>query len=762
MFVNSLEKEVRKIYESHKAIKLSRVTKEELEDYDSAVDCHICGVSLDGDKVLDHCHLTGNYRGAAHNKCNLNYKIPKFYPVIFHNLAGYDAHLFIRNLGVTEGEIKCIPNNEEKYISFTKEISVGSYINKKGNEVSIKRGIRFIDSFKFMSFGLGKLVSFLKKKDFKNMRKFYKNKVQLELLLRKGVYPYDYMNDFDKLDEDHIPAKKEFYSRLNDEDITDEEYEHVKDVWKTFDMKSMRDYHDLYMTSDVILLADVFENFRDICMENYGLDPCWYYTSPGLAWDACLKMTRIKLELLSDSDMVLMIENGIRGGISMISNRYGKANNKYMGVDYNESELIKFIMYLDANNLYGWAMSQKMPTGGFEWMPEEYFDQWRKHPCFLEVSLRYPSELHPLHNDYPLAPERIEINGVEKLVPNLFDKDSYVVHHETLKLYESLGLEIIKIHRVITFEESAWMKPYIEKNTKLRAAAGNKFGEEFYKMMNNSVFGKTMENVRNRVDIQLVTSEEKARKLICKPNYKGRTIFSENLVAIHMGRTKVKYNKPIYLGMSILDISKNLMYEFHYGYVKKKWGHRAKLLMTDTDSLMYEIQTEDFYEDIKDNVSKMFDTSNYKEDHPSDIASQANKRVPGLFKDEAGGKIITEVVGLRAKLYSYKFFDCVKEVKRCKGVKRSVVAKDITHEDYKRCLFGGGKLSRKMNVIRSHGHVIYSEEVNKVALSRDDDKRMILDDGINTTAIGFSSTFWDDLQFFENEAPSWCWRTQEV
>jgi hypothetical protein len=668
---------------------------------------------------------------------------------------------------VTEGEIKCIPNNEEKYISFTKEIVVGSFVNKKGGLTQIKRSIRFIDSLKFMPFGLGKLVGDLEKQHFKNMRRFYDGSARtegdenkLELLLRKGVYPYDYMNGFDKLEEMQLPAKEGFYSRLNDEDISDEEYEHAQKVWKTFNMKSMRDYHDLYMETDVILLADVFENFRDICMESYDLDPCWYYTSPGLAWDACLKMTKIELELLSDYDMLLMIENGIRGGISMISTKYAKANNKYLA-SYDKSMPPKHIIYVDANNLYGWAMSQKMPTGGFEWMPEEFFDQWRKHPCILEVDLRYPYDLHDLHNDYPLAPERLPIGRVEKLVPNLFDKASYVVHHETLKLYESLGMEIIEIHKVLTFEESAWMKPYIDLNTKLRTAAKNDFEKEFFKLMNNSVFGKTMENIRNRVDIQLVTTEEKARRLISKPNYKSRTIFSENLVAIHMGRTKMKYDKPIYLGMSILDVSKNLMYDFHYNYIKKKYGNHAKLLMTDTDSLMYEIETEDFYEDIRGDVSEKFDTSNYEEDHRSSIGSQANKKKIGMMKDEVGGRIIEEVIGLRAKLYSIKFGDG-EERKRCKGVKKSVVKKGITHEDYKKCLFSGEKVLRKMNVIRSHGHNIYSEEVNKIALSREDDKRTILDDGINTIAIGFSSTFWDDLQFFEDEAPAWCWRDQEV
>jgi hypothetical protein len=253
--------------------------------------------------------------------------------------------------------------------------------------------------------------------------------------------------------------------------------------------------------------------------------------------------------------------------------------------------------------------------------------------------------------------------------------------------------------------------------------------------MNNSVFGKTMENIRNRTDIQLVTTEKKAKKLISKPNYKSRTIFSENLAAIHMGRTKLVFNKPIYLGMSILDLSKNLMYDFHYNYVKTKYENKAKLLFTDTDSLMYEIETEDFYRDIGKDIHSKFDTSNYPKNHSSGIETGVNKKVIGMFKDEAGGKIISEFVGLRAKLYSFKCEEM--EEKRCKGIKKAVVKNDITFNDYKNCLFNGDKVMRKMNVIRSHCHDIYTEEVNKIALSREDDKRNIQVDGIHTKAIGF-------------------------
>ena len=581
-----------------------------------------------------------------------------------------------------------------------------------------------------MPTSLEKLVGNLN--EFKEMKKLYKDD-QLNLLLRKGVYPYDYVSCLEKLDDTNLPPKEAFYNKLNDENISNSDYEHAQNVWKTFDIKNMREYHDLYLKSDVILLADVFESFRSVCMKNYGLDPSWYYTAPGLSYDAMLKKTKVKLQLLNDVDMLLMIEKGIRGGVSMITTRYSKANNKYME-EYDSSLPSKYIFYTDANNLYGKAMSDCLPTEGFEWMNEAELKNWKNIPCILEVDLKYPRELHDLHNDYPLAPERIMMEKVEKLIPNLNDKHKYIVHHKNLKQYLQLGLEITKIHRGIKFKESPFMKTYIDLNTKLRTEAKNDFDKDFFKLMNNSVFGKTMENIRNRVDVHLVNSEKKAKKLTSKPNFERCTIFDRNLIAIHMKRTKLVFNKPVYLGMCILDISKTIMYDFHYKYIKPKYDDKAKLLFTDTDSLAYEIQTEDLYKDISPDVEKIFDTSNYS-DHPSEIKIGVNKKVLGKFKDEAGGKQITEFVGLRAKLYAYKMDG--KEEKRCKGIKKSVIKKNITFDNYKKCLFDQRPQMRTMNIIRSRRHQLYTEEINKIALSANDDKRVILNDKIHTRAHGF-------------------------
>ena len=735
IFIKWLEEDVKDI--ANIEPKEMIFTEEDTKHFNNASDCWICGEELGNDRVRDHCHFTGRYRGPAHNKCNLKYRKPKNISVFFHNLSGYDSHLFIKKLGTPNKNenIDCIPNNEEKYISFSKTIVTGQYTNKKGKVKDKTFKIVFKDSLKFMSSSLGALVNNLPA--FKNLLNYFTPK-QTELLKQKGFYPYEYMDSEEKFNDTKLPPREAFYSKLSGKGITEKD-------WNSFKMKTFKEYHELYNITDVLLLADVFENFRDLCLKIYGLDPVYYFTAPGLAWDACLKMTSVKLELLSDSNMLLMFEEGIRGGISIISNRYGEANNKYMRKGFNKNKPSKYLMYLDANNLYGCAMSEKLPTHGFKWLLDreigklfnnQVLQVWEKIPCILEVDLEYPENLHDLHNDYPFCPERVKCkNGVEKLIPNLNDKTKYVIHYKNLIQCLRAGIKLKKIHSGIKFVESEWMKPYIDKNTNLRAMTKNNFEKDFYKLMNNSVFGKTMENLRNRVDVRLVNTKEKLRKLVAKPNFKSRKIFNENLVSVHMKKTSLLMNKPIYLGMCILDLSKIIMYDFHYNYIKSKYADKAKLLFTDTDSLMYEIQTEDFYKDISEDVKDRFDTSDYPENHPSGIPTGENKKVLGMMKDEVAGKIIKEFVGLRSKLYSF-VMDDGGETKKCKGIKKQVVESSIRHEHYKTCLTTGKELLRKQNILRSYDHEVYTEEVNKVALSALDDKRHILSDGMDTLALG--------------------------
>ena len=351
--------------------------------------------------------------------------------------------------------------------------------------------LTFINSFQFMSSSLDKLVSNLPKDDLIYTSKGFKGK-RLNLMSLKGVYRYDFVDCFEKFIQTELLTKDQFYIILNDQHITDDEYDHAKKVWKTFKIKTMGEYHDLYLKSDVLLLADVFESFRKTCLQYYKLDPCHYFTSPSLSWDAMLKMTNIKLELMTDIDMFQFIEKGMHGGVSYIVNRYGKANKKYMK-EYDEKVPSKYIMYLDANNLYGWAMSQYLPTGNFKWMSDKEIKQIDlgkykadgKKGLISEVDLEYPRELHDMHNDYPVCPEKFKVSNnmlsgyckkiaekykisiglVSKLIPTLRDKKEYVLHYCNLQLYLDLGLKIKKIHRVLKFDQSPWLKQYIDFNT---------------------------------------------------------------------------------------------------------------------------------------------------------------------------------------------------------------------------------------------------------------------------------------------------------
>ena len=732
------------------------MTKKDEEDFQKAKKCWICEKKYKPDEgenipVRDHCHMTGKYRGSAHKTCNFRLQISAEkikIPVIFHNLKGYDGHLIIEGMGDIIKEkkereeeplnIDVIASNAEKYITF-----------------KIGKHLKFIDSYQFMASPLANLAKTLPAEKYIYTSEAFSGE-RLDLMKAKGVYPYDYMDSFQKFSQTQLPKRDDFYSLLTDEEISEEEYAHAQKVWETFGIENMGQYHDLYLKSDVLLLADIFENFREQYLHTYGLDPAHYVSLPSSSLDSAFKMTGVRLDLISDVDMFNFIEKGTRGGISTITHRYALANNKYMK-NYDPHKESSHIIYSDANNLYGWAMIQKLPTGDFRWVPSpEYinldsYDENSSKGLILEVDLEYPKELHSLHNDYPLAPEKItvgeemlsdycqriqvregiKVGQVQKLIPNLRDKEKYVLHYRNLQLYLSLGLKLKKIHRALQFSQSNWLAKYIDFNTQKRAKAKNAFEKDFFKLANNSVFGKTMENKRKRCNIQLVTDPERMLRLAARPTYVSHKIFHENLVAVHYRQPKLVMDKPCYLGMCILDLSKTIMYDFHYNYIKKKYPD-AKLLFTDTDSLCYHIRTEDIYADFFADRER-FDNSDYPSD--SKFYFSENKKVIGKFKDETAGVPIREFIGLKSKMYSISL-DNEKNSKKAKGVKKNVVKKGISHGDYLQVLNQSKVMHHKMKTIRSDCHQISSYEINKISLSPFDDKRYILSDGISSYAYG--------------------------
>ena len=367
-FMEDLLKEEAQIREILNEIEPLIMSVEAERKFQEATCCYICGRRFLNNpiKVRDHDHIgiSGdvnapnytNYRGASCQRCNLNLQNPNFIPVVMHNCRGFDSHLIMSAVDKCQKDIKVIPNSMEKYISFQ--------VSK----------LRFLDSYQFMPNSLETLIDNLAQeglKHFKQLMCAFPEENIAKLLLRKNVYCYDYIDSHGKFHETSLPPKEAFYNRLKEEHISDKDYEQVKNVWNTLKMKNLGDLHDNYVKTDVVLLADVMERFRDMCMENYSLDCLHYYTSPGLSYDAALKMSGVCLDLIKDPNMYHMFELQTRGGISMVTKQFARANNPYIPKTFDKNKPRKYLMYLDANNLYGYAMSQPLPTGFMRFLDDE-------------------------------------------------------------------------------------------------------------------------------------------------------------------------------------------------------------------------------------------------------------------------------------------------------------------------------------------------------------------------------------------------------
>ena len=695
--------------------------------------CHL-------DKVRDHCHLSGNFRYTLCSTCNLTCaKRPPEIHLFFHGLSNYDSHFIIQKLyNFSSTEIKIIPKNTEKYLSF----SVGC--------------IHFKDSYQFLLESLAILVQDLMDKrpdHFVYVNRFIKDDEQRELLKQKGIFPYNYMKDVRVLRKKHLPKKEGFFNDLTCQHITKDEYDFAQKVWDRFSCKTFQDYMEIYLLADCLLLCDVFENFRSNCLQQYNIDPCYYFSAPHFTFDAFLRHSSLTLELLSDINQYLFIIKGIRGGMSMVSKRHAVTNNKYVE-GYNSLKSSSFILYLDANNLYGRAMQEYLPWKNFEWMsPHQLnydFIKWLKPEgevgCIIQCSLEYPVALHNYHSDYPLAPLKKSVpygmlspvarmicdkhklkrtTNVEKLLATVEDKDFYILHYRNLQLYVSLGLRVKKIHAGIIFKQGPIMKSYVDFNSEKRAQATNKFDTDFYKLLSNSLYGKTIENPEKRSKVKLCSESSTYENYIGKPNFKNAKRINSKLVGVEMKYSSIKINKPFYIGMSILDLSKWHMYNFHYNVMKAIFSDRVHLLYTDTDSFIYEISSADVYEELRPHARDYFDFSNYQESH--------------MLKNESASKCITEFVGLRSKMHSFMFDDkkdvSKAEVRVAKGVQKSVIFNDLRFSTYLNCLWNDEVKEHNFKTIRSMKHSVATYTQSKITLCPFEDKRYLLD-AINSLPYG--------------------------
>jgi hypothetical protein len=696
-------------------------------------------------------------------------------PVIFHNFTGYDGHLIIQSLADLQkiDGVKCIPQNGDSMMSIS------------------FAGLRFMDSIKFLNTSLDKLVSVMtswdeEKQQYKDLAqrdlcmKYLKGSFEtifkrfgiiepteehIEVLLHKGIFPYEYFSGPEIFYDKQLPSKDKFYSMLYGSGVTDEEYTQAQHVWNLFKMKSFEDYHDLYLMCDVALLAMCFERFRTTEISETGFDPTHFYSLPGLAFDECF-YTRpssknntelFTVDLFTNKEQVLykFVENMKRGGISTIMNRYAKVEE----TKENEEPTSK-IDYVDATNLYGWAMMQELPTGNFRkwnalevsWFDMDMIRNYDIHSnpkgFLIECDIEIPLHLHEKFRHYPLAAERLSIpynmlslfhqkrvseqdhdNKTPKLLLTLFNKKHYGAHILNLKLFLELGLIITRVHAVVEYSHSTWMKSFIEKNSLKRSLATTEFEKDLPKLKNNATYGKTIENKREHRMMEIVTTSEDFMKFSQLPQYDKHHIVSRNVVMMERKKTKVLLNRPVYIGVVVLELSKWLMYTFYYKVLFATFGSNLRLLMTDTDSLCYMITNcSNPMEKLKPFLKEWFDMSDYPKDSPYYDAT--NKKKPGTMKFEFASseriRKCLEFVGCRAKMFSM-YFEDQKDWKRAKGVKNNVLKNCIRHEDYRKALQQCESVGRKdMYSIRSHENRLYTIRVSKETIGVMDDKIYLL------------------------------------
>ena len=497
-------------------------------------------------------------------------------------------------------------------------------------------------------------------------------------------------------------------------------------------------------------MADVFQSFRHLALTQDGLDPVNYVSLPGMSWDSSFKMTGAQLELLTESVMYEFFESGIRGGMTFV--------NRHRVQQSQNCE----ILYVDANNLYGQALSMELPQSHFRWVE----DPLEQHSILnslsqmdvllsyigytFEVDLLIPEDLHDLLDDLPLAPENRVVNEPtqymlelwslaegrnrytpgRKLILSHLPKEHYIIHFALLKFYIQLGMKVTRIHRIVQYRQSAFFEKYISYNSQQRQSANNDFEKDYYKLKNNSLFGKTMENVRNRISFRLCNTAEKLVTYSSRPLFLSATRFSEDLVGVELLKAIVDLDKPVYIGQAVLDLSKLVMFELRYQKLPKyerQFGGSIRILAGDTDSFFLEVTNISVSNQLLPEMLKddLLDSSNYPIHHP--LYSSKNKARLGCIKDECASVPISDVVFLRPKCYSL-LLASGKEHKRAKGVQKAVVKNIIRHQDYVDVVESAVPLYANVRGFRSHSHVISTETTNKRALSLFEDKRAWVDE----------------------------------
>ena len=757
----------RKVYDwncKYSDVKIQMTLNDNIR-FSKAENCFVCSVPFNRDgvrKVRDHDHLTGHYRGAACQDCNTKMRLKRnVLPVFFHNLKGYDGHLLCEVAfgAMKEWELSVLPQTTERYISMQAQYKVGSYkCRVTGIDKAICMNIQFKDTVQFLPSSLDSLVKNLE--EVKITKRALPHNAPLSLCKSKGIFPYEWFNSLARLTETQLPPREAFYDRLNIRECSPADYEAAQEAWRIFNCQTFDDYLLAYLKLDVHQLADVFEAFRALAIREDGLDPSHYYTLPGLTLDSAFKMTRARIDLVQEQEQYEFIEKGIRGGCTFVNKHYLRVNAPEIDPSrYNPNLPRHEMLYIDANNLYGHALSAKLPYKDFAWLTDSELDALSQPGVLrnmdvegdigylLEVDLTYPPEIHDMSRDFPFCPEKLKVNSnhlsdfmigqlsdlghnkvntYEKLLLTQWDKPGYVVHFKMLKFYLRQGMQLGKIVRGLKFRQDFIFEKYISYNSNKRSLVKNSFEKDFYKLKNNALYGKTVENVRRRLNFKLVNNVETLLKYSSNPSFTECVHFSENLVGVKMRKELVTLNKPVFIGQAVLDLAKLEMYELYYdkllSYEREFPSSQIRIVGGDTDSFFISVTNCNVYSQLLPAMlrDELLDSSNFDKSHP--LYTEQYKARLGCVKDESEGYSYLEWVLLRPKAYSMLCVDGKGSKKRAKGVKRANV-RELGHEDYVSAFRDQRILNLEQRRITSNRHHVETVTYNKISLNFYEDKR---------------------------------------
>lgn len=708
--------------------------------------CHICkrafipGHAKWG-KVRDHCHMTppsvvngyleSKFLGAAHTLCNLRRQDNKTFPIYVHNLMSYDVNFFLKNMDRLQiRNLKAIPYNSNKL----RCINIGEHF-------------LFLDSFQILPNSLAELANELaiSKNNFDLLKqgRLVPNETLLDLLLRKSVYPYEWVRSVAQLiDTTFFPPRSSFYSVLKGETISESDYMHGKKVYDSTKCKNMLDYTELYCKLDTLLLAEIVFSYRDTVLDYFNIPIENYISTPQITWDACMKTIKKPLELITDETFCLQVERSLRGGVSFVNNRHETDNN---GKDT--------ILYLDATNLYGFAQSLYLPTGKYTKIPIRTANilNWAQMQAaqpigyILEVTLEFPKHLHEYFDDLPLAPfhdvityEKLSaysqstcnyIKGEKKakkkkdhkLISSVELRERYVVHYLSLGFYLRQGAILREIHSCTRFEQEPYLLPYIKFISRKRAESKSEFEKRLLKLLVNSLYGKFIQDVRKYCKVIFVYSDKKLKKLISNPFFVTHMEVAPGISLVFLRKAKVRLNRMYAVGFSILELSKLHMYTLWYEELKPRFGNQMKLLLTDTDSFVIKFSNISKL-NVLEKIRHIIDFSNFPPDHP--FYSTEIKKVPGYLKDEYPNNTITEVVAVKSKCYFLRF----KEQNQkshivCKGISKKV-SDTFPIDLYKQCVYQADTIVKSsMTTIRAKKYNLRTIMLTKVCMTSGDDKR---------------------------------------